>query len=107
METLKKYWAAIAGAVIGFIGLLMWLLSNKKDEINSLNAQVSLAKTDKEADVLEAQIKEMKDNKDNLQKHNDELDKSLQAVQQKRNEIIADQKDVTDPKEIAAYWNKQ
>jgi predicted nucleic acid-binding Zn-ribbon protein len=107
METLKKYWAMIGAGVAGFVGILLFLLSRKGAEVNALQAKVALAKTEKEADVLEAQIQALKTNKDNLAKHNAELDKTLEAVENKRVEIREEAKNLKDPKEIASYWNNQ
>lgn len=107
METLKKYWATVATFVAGFVGLLLFFLSRKGAEVNALQAKVALAKTEKEADVLEAEIKALKTNKDNLAKHNAELDKALETVENKRVEIREEAKNLKDPKAIADYWNNQ
>lgn len=107
METIKKYWAALAGLVAGFIGLLLFFLQKKNKEVEELNAKVDMAKTEKETDVLESQIKTLRADKDNLAKHNDELDKSIQKVQDKRVEVAAQAKELKDPKAIADYWNHQ
>ena len=107
METIKKYWATIAGLFAGFVGLLLFLLSRKGAEVDALHAKIALAKTEKEADVLEAQIQALKTNKNNLAKHNDELDKALETVENKRVEIREEAKNLKDPKAIADYWNNQ
>lgn len=107
METLKKYWAYIAAGIAGLFGIIMYMLSSKSKEVNALNAQVALATTEKHADVLEAQINALKADETNTAQHNAALDKTLQAVQDKRAEIVANQKAITDPKAIADYWNKQ
>lgn len=107
METIKKYWVALAGLVTGFVGLLLFMLQKKGKEVDALNAKVDMAKTEKEADVLEAQIKDLRSDKDNLAKHNEELDKTIQKVQEKREQVAADAKNLKDPKAIADYWNNQ
>lgn len=107
METLKKYWATVAGLFAGFVSLLLFFLSRKGAEVDALHAQIALAKTEKEADVLEAQIQTLKTNKDNLAKHNEELDKALAAVDNKRVEIREQAANLKDPKAIADYWNQQ
>lgn len=107
METLKKYWATVGGLFAGFVGLLLFLLSRKGAEVNALQAKVALAKTEKEADVLEAEIQALKSNKNNIARHNAELDKTLEAVENKRVEIREEAKNLKDPKAIADYWNNQ
>ena len=107
MEAIKKHWAAIAAGVVGFIGLLLYMLSGKKKEVASLNAQIDLVKTDKQADVLEGQIQQIKADQATKAAHAAELDKSLQVLQDKRTQNAEDAKKLTDPKAIADYWNHQ
>lgn len=106
MESLKKYWAIIATGVVGLFGLVLYMLSSKRGEVASLNAKIDLAKTEKDADVLEAHIQDLKADQNNLAKHNEELDKSLQKVQDKRVEVAANAKQLKDPQAVADYWNK-
>lgn len=105
METFKKYWTAIAAGVIGFVGLLLWMLSGKKKEVAALNAQIDLVKTEKQADILENQIQQIKADQSIKAIHTAELDKSLQVLQDKRVQVVEDAKKLTDPKAIADYWS--
>lgn len=107
METLKKYWGYLATGLAGILGIVFYVLNRRGKEIDSLHAQIALADTEKKADILESQITELKADKNNLDKHNQELDKALAAVQNKRTEIAATQKELKDPKAIADYWNHQ
>lgn len=107
MEALKKYWAVLIGGVGAVIGFLLFFLQKKNKEVEALNAKVDMAKTEKEADVLEAQVKDLRSDKDNLAKHNEELDKTIQKVQEKREQVATDAKNLKDPKAIANYWNHQ
>ena len=106
MEWLKKHWAAISAGVAGLIGVLLYMFSSKSKEVASLNAKIDLAKTEKDADVIEAQVNALRADQNNAAKHNEELDKSLQKVQDKRVEVAAQAKQLTDPKAIADYWAK-
>lgn len=107
MEALKKYWGLLATGLVGFVGLLLYMLSGKKKEVAALNAQIDLVKTEKQADVIEGQIQTLKADQATKAAHAAELDKSLQVLQDKRAQNAEDAKKLTDPKAIADYWNHQ
>jgi len=105
LNKLKEIWGWIVAVVGGAFGILLYILQRKGEKINALQAKVELAKAEKETDLIEAEIKHLKNNKNNLAKENKELDKSLQKVEEKRKQIAEDTKKLTDPKAIASYWN--
>lgn len=107
MESIKKYWTAGVALVVGFIGLILYMLSGKKKEVAALNAQIDLVKTEKQADVMETQIQNLKADVNIKTQHIAELDKSLEVLQNKRTQNAEDAKKLTDPKAIADYWNNQ
>lgn len=107
MDKAKQIWGYVVAGVGALIGILLFFLSRKGKEVDALNAKINLAKTEKQADVLETEIKVLKTNKDNLNKHNEELDKALETVENKRVEIREEAKNLKDPKAIADYWNNQ
>lgn len=104
MDKLKQIWGYVVAGVGALVGILLFFLSRKSKEVDALNAKIALAKTEKQADVLETEINILKFDKTNLAKHNAELDKSLQTVENRRAEIKEEAKNLKDPKEIAKYW---
>lgn len=105
MNKIKAFWVwlvAIVGAVIGF---LIYYLTLKNKEVNALKARVSLVETEKEADAVEADIKELKNSKKRLKKEEVEIDKVIEEVKEKRKQIKQEVEQMT-PKELADYWNK-
>lgn len=106
MEKLKEIWGYVVAGVVGLIGVLVYIVTRRGDEINKLKSKVALTETQKQADALEVEIKQAQENKANLKKENQELDKTLQQLDSKREEIKKDVAELKDPKAIADYWNK-
>lgn len=104
MDKLKQYLGYAVAAITALIGVLLYFLSRKRSEVEELHSEIALAKTEKEADVLEVQIKDLKSNKDNLDKHNQELDKTLEKLEVRRTEIKEETKNLKNPNDIANYW---
>lgn len=104
MEKLKQIWGYIAAGVLGLLGLFLYAFSRRGDQIASLHAEIDLASTQKQADVLESKINLLKADKTNIEQHNKELDKALVKVQDKRVEIAETAKNLKDPQAIAKYW---
>lgn len=104
MNKLKNVWGWIVAFVSGLIGLLFFLLSKKNSEINTLKQKVSNIKTEQEADIIEADIKTIKDQKNRVDKEKQEIDVLIDSVDKKREEIRANIKKMTD-KQIVDYWN--
>lgn len=107
MNKLKEIWGWIVAFVVGAVGLFLYFFSRRGDEINALKAKVNLATTEKESDALESEINKAKERKDNLAKQNQELEKVSKQLDQKREDIKKKTSEMTDPNEIADYWNKQ
>ena len=106
METIKKWFGIVSAALVAIFGVVVYILYNKKN-IKGLEAQVDQANTQKKADVLESEIKELQDKKDISNKEAEELDKILKAVDSKRQDVKEEAAKVTSPKQIEDYWNKQ
>jgi len=87
------------------IGLLLYFLQLKNKQVNALKARIDLLATEKEADLLEVEIKKSLENKNLLAKEIQELNKSLEIVAAKREQIKADAKNLN-PNQIEDYWNK-
>lgn len=101
--SLKDIWVKITlglGAVVGF---LLYYLSLKNRKINALKAEVELADTEKQADVLETKINGIKEDRKLIKKEVDEINKVLVDLDKKREKIKESHANKTD-KEIEDYW---
>jgi hypothetical protein len=109
LQKIKDFFAGIAAyLVLGLtlvIGFLIYSLSNKKREVQSLKAQIALADTQKAADLIEVDIKQRLENKALLQKEVDELQASLVLLEDKRKEIATQEASKT-PEDIQDFWKK-
>lgn len=107
MTKLKEIWGWIVAFVVGAAGLFLYFFSRRGDKINELQAKINLSETTKQSDALESEIKKAQSNKDNLKKEQQELDRLMKENETKRAENKKKAEDLTDPNEIADYWNKQ
>lgn len=105
MNVIKGFWGWIVAIVGGVIGFLIYYLSLKNKQINKLKAKVELTETEKEADLLESDIKEFRTEKKRLKKEDAEISKVLTQLDDKRKQIKEDVKSMSD-KQIEDYWNK-
>lgn len=103
-DFLKTSWAYLILVVTGLITLLTYLLNRKNSEITYLQSQLANITTQKQADVLEVQIKEKMDNVDLHQKDIDAHQKILDHLEIKRKEITKLQQGKT-PQQIEQHWN--
>ena len=87
----------------GGIAILIYVLSNRRKEVNALKGQIDLVKTQKEADLIEAQIKERMDRKEVLAKEVLELQNGLLDLEAKRKEIASTEKN-KNPDDIEDFW---
>lgn len=104
LSKLKQYYTVVLAFLGSLLGLALYFLSKKNKEIAAINAKIDLAKTEKQTDLLEAEIKGYKEEYKNLAKTDQELDKALDKIQEKREQIKEDVKNLKDPKAIAEYW---
>lgn len=105
MTKIKELLGWIVAGLSTILGIVLFVLSRKNKELDALNAKVDLAKTEKETDLLEVEIKDLKEDKANLKKTNQELDKALVKVEEKRKQVVEDAKKLKNPKDVASYWN--
>ena len=104
MGSIKNFWTYLVTGVGAIIGVLVYYLSLKNKEINTLKVKVALADTEKKTDVIEVEIKEIRDSKKRLNKEVVEIDKVLNSLSEKRKEIKEKVKNMS-PEELAEYWN--
>jgi hypothetical protein len=71
----------------GIIGLLVFYIKMKNREIESFKSQIDLTKTNKQADLLEAQINQKLQQNNLLQKEVDGYNQVLNQLQEKRKSI--------------------
>ena len=110
MDKIKDFFKSLWGIIVlvggAAIGILLYLLQRKQREVNSLKAKIDLAKTQKEADLIEVEIKKKLDNVNILNKEQKELEKTLVELDAKRKEIASQEKNKTD-QDIEDFWNKK
>ena len=105
-EFFKSLWGIIVLVGGVTVGILLYLLQRKQREVNTLKAKIDLAKTQKEADLIEVEIKKKLDNVNLLDKEVKELNKALDDLETKRKDIASSEKNKT-PDEIEDFWNKK
>jgi septal ring factor EnvC (AmiA/AmiB activator) len=107
MDSVKEFfvntWAKIVAALTILLGILWYFLSLKNKKINALEAKVDLAETQKEADLIEAEIREKRDQEGLLKKEAEEHERLLKDLEEKRKQLPDDQANKT-PSEIEKYW---
>lgn len=110
MEKIKAFFQSLWGIIVlvgtAAIGILLYMLQRKQREVNSLKAKIDLAKTQKEADLIEVEIKKKLDNVNILDKEQKELTKTLADLEAKRKQIASQEKNKTD-EQIEDFWNKK
>lgn len=104
MNKLKSFWGWIVAGVGGIVGVLVYVLMHKKKRLKTLEAQLRLVNTQKQADVLEIQINEHKKNTKLLKKEIDDLDEAKKQLKNKRKELEEKHKEMS-PESVEQYWN--
>jgi flagellar biosynthesis component FlhA len=110
IEKIKNFFTGLGGMIVvvlgGAVAVLAYVLSNKRKETNALKAKIDLVETQKHADILEVEIKERMAHKDVLAQEVVELNKGLEALDQKRKTLADGEANKTD-KEIEDFWSKK
>lgn len=110
MEKIKEFfvdtWAKIAAAVTILLGIAWYFLSLKNKKINALEAKIDLAETQKEADLIESEIRQKREEQSKLKKEVQEDERLLKELEEKRANLPNDVDNKT-PKEVEDYWNKK
>jgi septal ring factor EnvC (AmiA/AmiB activator) len=107
MEKIKSFFSSAYGIIVlvltGAVAILAYVLSNRRKEVNALKAQIDLAKTQKEVDLIEVQIKERMEHKEILAKEVVELQNGLNSIEEKRKEIADNEKN-KNPDDVEDFW---
>lgn len=106
MEQLKQklkdlastWWAKLAALIALLAGFIALLLKSKDDEIAELRAQIELAQTQKEADLLDTQIRQRLLTADDADSKIRDLNSALKELEKKRKSLPDD-----NPED---YWKK-
>ena len=110
MNKIKEFFKSLWGIIVLVggvaIGILLYLLQRKQREVNTLKAKIDLAKTQKEADLIEVEIKKKLDNVNLLDKEVKELNNTLTQLEEKRKTLSTTEQNKTD-QEIEDFWEKK
>jgi hypothetical protein len=109
-QKVKDFLNSVVGYVIigltAALGAVVYILLNKKQEINALKAQIDLADTQKKVDLIEVDIKQRLEDKQLMQKQVDELNNSLLYIEERRKQLQSEEANKK-PDEVEDYWNKK
>ena len=107
MEKIKSFFSNLWGYIAAVLGVVaavaLYLFTRKQEENSALKAKLALANTQKEVDIIEAEIKQASAERQLNQKEQEQVNKDLQAIEEKRKNIQASKSD----QEIEDYWNKK
>ncbi len=107
MEKIKSFFSSIGGYVVAaltlVLGVLAFFYTRKKDENTALKAQLGLANTHKEVDIIETELKAKAAERTQTAEELAKTEQDLALIEQKRKEIVASKTD----NEIEDYWNKK
>lgn len=105
-EATKSFFSAIGGYIVlaltAVIGVLVYAFVRKSEQLNSAKAKLDLAETQKEVDLIEAEIKQKQENRNQTKRELEGLDKALDLISDKRKNLSESKTD----QEIENYWNK-
>ena len=109
MDKIKEFFAGIWFYVIlivgGAIAILLYMLNLKNKELESAQAKIALAQTQKDADLIESDIKQRLATEQLADKDRAALQQSLDLLNQKR-QSLTDTRTNSD-QDKADHWNKQ
>lgn len=103
-QKIKDVFGYIVVGLGAIVGILVYLYKGKQKDINALKAQIDLAETQKQADLVEVQIKEKQVSGDLLKKEVQELEKASEKLADKRKEIAATEASKSE-QEALDSWN--
>ncbi len=109
MDKIKAFfsgiWFYLVLIVGGAVAVLLYMLNLKNKELEAAQAKIALAQTQKDADLIEVDIKQRLANEQLADKDRAALQQSLDLLNQKR-QSLSDTR-TNDDQAKADYWNKQ
>jgi len=109
MDKIKEGLASVWGYVVliggAVLGIVLYILNLKSKELEAAKAKIALATTQKQADALESEIKQKMAEKEVTKKESADLQKALDLLAQKRQDI-KQEGNLTDS-QAEDYWNKK
>jgi len=99
MEVLKNVWAKIVLGLVGAVGILLYILNLKDNELNAHKAQIQLADTKEKVKDIQRDIEVKMDKHKNNKKEVDKLEKALVKLEDKKIKMAAD-----DNTDVESYW---
>jgi len=99
-------WANIVWILGGIIAILLYIMNLKDKKNNELQAKIDLAGTQKEADLIEVDIKNRLQQADLSQKEINNLNDNLAQLEEKRKQIENNNKSVSS-KDAEDYWDNK
>lgn len=103
-DILSNIWAYIVLIGGGAIAILLYILNVRNKELEAAQAKIAVANTQKDAELIEADINQRLANEDLADKDRAALQKSLDLLNQKR-QTLSDPRTTDQAKED--YWDKQ
>ena len=98
-------WFYIVFVVGAVIAILLYALNLKNKELESAQAKIALVQTQKDADLIESDVKQRLANEQLADKDRAALQQSLDLLNQKR-QSLTDTRTNSD-QDKADHWNKQ
>ena len=105
MSKIKEWFGYIVAAFMGIIGILLYFLKSKDEELDVGAAKGKLADTDKKVAILENDLEHLEKKKQSVEKDIDKADTELQSSQKDRKKNRKQQLD-KNPQEIEEFWTK-
>lgn len=106
-EATKSFFSAIGGYIVlalgAVVGVLLYAFIRKSEQLQSAQAKLALANTQKEVDLIEVEIKQKMADRATTAKELKDLQQSLDLIAEKRKNLTDTKTDV----EIEDYWNKK
>jgi uncharacterized membrane protein len=105
-DKLKAFWFYLTTTVAAILAFIAYYSYRKDKEVKQVKEGVDNLKTEKEADILDAEINKLKKEAEDSKKLRQEFDKAQAALDEKREQIIKDSKTPKSAQEVAKYWEE-
>jgi len=99
-----QFWGYLVLILGGAVAILLYALNVKNKELEAAQTRIALAGTQKDADLIEADIKQRLANEQLAEKDRAALQQSLDLLEKKRQTLTDPRTTDTDK---ADYWNNQ